>query len=97
MPLASPSARPQLIYLVFGAQTYHQEAQFSISSALANLHKTPGEPLDIQVFSDDPHPYRHLPVTVHALDADTRAVEITLSGKNSMGNHVTGTVALVLP
>jgi hypothetical protein len=24
-------------------------------------------------------------------------VEITLSGKNSMGNHVTGTVALVLP
>lgn len=30
-------------------------------------------------------------------DATTRAVEITLSGKNSMGNHVTGTVALVLP
>lgn len=31
------------------------------------------------------------------LDAATRTVEITLSGKNSMGNHVTGTVALVLP
>ena len=30
-------------------------------------------------------------------DATTRTVEITLSGKNSMGNHVTGTVALVLP
>lgn len=30
-------------------------------------------------------------------DADTRTVEVTLSGKNSMGNHVTGTVALVLP
>ena len=30
-------------------------------------------------------------------DAATRTVEITLSGKNSMGNHVTGTVALVLP
>jgi hypothetical protein len=34
-------------------------------------------------------------VTGH--DAATRTVEVTLSGKNSMGNHVTGTVALVLP
>ena len=34
-------------------------------------------------------------VTGH--DAATRTVEITLSGKNSMGNHVTGTVSLVLP
>ncbi|PAA31802.1 acyl dehydratase [Pseudomonas fragi] len=34
-------------------------------------------------------------VTGH--DAATRTVEITLRGKNSMGNHVTGTVALVLP
>lgn len=30
-------------------------------------------------------------------DAATRTVEVTLSGKNSMGHHVTGTVALVLP
>jgi acyl dehydratase len=35
--------------------------------------------------------------SVTGRDADTRTVEITLSGKNSMGNHVTGTVALVLP
>ncbi|MCX2900567.1 MaoC family dehydratase [Pseudomonas mandelii] len=35
--------------------------------------------------------------SVTGVDADTRSVEITLSGKNSMGNHVTGTVALVLP
>ena len=35
--------------------------------------------------------------SVSGLDVDTRTVEITLSGKNSMGNHVTGTVALVLP
>ena len=35
--------------------------------------------------------------SVSAVDAQTRSVEITLSGKNSMGNHVTGTVALVLP
>ena len=37
----------------------------------------------------------HGQVTGH--DAATRTVEVTLSGKNSMGNHVTGTVALVLP
>ncbi|MHC8318695.1 MaoC family dehydratase [Pseudomonas sp. LB3P31] len=35
--------------------------------------------------------------SVTGVDADTRSVEITLSGKNSMGNHVTGTVTLVLP
>lgn len=35
--------------------------------------------------------------SVSALDAATRTVEIALNGKNSMGNHVTGTVALVLP
>ncbi|HEN8799894.1 acyl dehydratase [Pseudomonas sp. CM25] len=34
-------------------------------------------------------------VTRH--DPETREVELTLSGRNSMGNHVTGTVALVLP
>lgn len=30
-------------------------------------------------------------------DPQTRTVEVTLSGKNSLGSHVTGTVALVLP
>ena len=35
--------------------------------------------------------------SVSAVDAHTRSVDVTLSGKNSMGNHVTGTVALVLP
>ena len=34
-------------------------------------------------------------VTHH--DPATSTVEVTLSGKNSMGNHVTGTVALILP
>jgi hypothetical protein len=33
---------------------------------------------------------------ITALDADSRTVEVTLKGKNSMGNHVTGTVAVVL-
>jgi len=65
-------SRPQLVYLAFGAPTYHQEAQFSIVSALANLRKTPGEALDIQVYSDNPEPYQNLPVSVHTLDAATR-------------------------
>ncbi|MCC4117626.1 MaoC family dehydratase [Aromatoleum toluclasticum] len=34
---------------------------------------------------------------VSGCDADKRSVEVTLKGKNSMGNHVTGTVAVVLP
>lgn len=67
-----PPARPQLIYLVFGADTYHQEAVFSIASALAFLQDTPQMPLDIQVFSDNPEPYRLLPVRVRPLDEATR-------------------------
>ncbi|KJK06995.1 MaoC family dehydratase [Pseudomonas sp. 5] len=35
--------------------------------------------------------------SVTGQDPATRTVEVTLSGKNSMGNHVTGTVALILP
>lgn len=34
---------------------------------------------------------------ITAVDADSRSVEVTLKGKNSMGNHVTGTATLVLP
>ncbi len=32
-----------------------------------------------------------------AQDAASRTVQVTLKGKNSMGNHVTGTATLVLP
>jgi len=64
---------PQPIYLAFGAKTYHQEACFSIISALAQLKKTGNEPLDIQVHTDDPTPYAKLPVTVHLIDDATRA------------------------
>ena len=59
-------------------------AQFS---ALKIKLGAPNYPGDCMTFSG----------SVSAVDADTRSVEITLSGKNSMGNHVTGTVALVLP
>ncbi|AZP70368.1 hypothetical protein EJJ20_08685 [Pseudomonas poae] len=72
MNTASTTQRPQLVYLVFGAETYHQEAVFSIASALAHLGGTQNLPLDIQVFSDNPEPYRDLPVQVHTLDEATR-------------------------
>lgn len=65
-------SRPQLVYLVFGADTYHQEAVFSIASALAQAGDADARAFDIQVFSDNPEPYRQLPVRVHALDAETR-------------------------
>lgn len=71
--LSTPdNTAPQLVYLVFGKDTYHQEAVFSIASALARLRETPGEPLDIQVFSDNAEPYRQLPVRVRPLDEATR-------------------------
>ena len=66
------TSTPQLVYLVFGAPTYHQEAVFSIASALAGMRKTPDQALDIQVFSDNPKPYEHLPVRVRTLDEQTR-------------------------
>jgi len=63
-------ARPQLVYLVFGADTYHQEAVFSIASAVAQAGDD--RPFDIQVFTDNPMPYRALPVRVRPLDAEMR-------------------------
>lgn len=68
----SSNPRPQLVYLVFGSETYHQEAVFSIASALAWLRESPDVKIDIQVFSDNPQPYEKLPVRVRPLDAATR-------------------------
>ncbi|MDD2060041.1 hypothetical protein N5D52_06280 [Pseudomonas sp. GD03860] len=82
------TARPQLVYLVFGQKTYHQEAQFSIVSALANLRKTPDEALDIQVYSDNPELYQHLPVTVHILDEATRQAWNQPYGYHFRSKHV---------
>lgn len=70
MTLSTP--RPQLVYLVFGSRTYHQEAVFSIASALSWLQETPGAALDIQVFTDNPQPYEKLPVRIRPLDEATR-------------------------
>jgi acyl dehydratase len=47
----------------------------------------PNYPGDTMTFSGE----------VSAVDAATRHVDIALKGKNSMGNHVTGTVRLHLP
>ena len=70
--ISTITSRPQLVYLVFGADTYHQEAVFSIASALAQTEAGTERPFDIQVFSDNPEPYRHLPVRIRPIDAQMR-------------------------
>ncbi|SEM80631.1 hypothetical protein SAMN04487857_105168 [Pseudomonas sp. ok272] len=85
-PRATPT--PQLIYLVYGANTYHQEAVFSIASALAGMRKTPGQALDIQVFTDNPAPYRDLPVRVREFDESTRQQWIAPHGYHFRAKHV---------
>lgn len=82
------TSTPQLVYLVFGAPTYHQEAVFSIASALAGLRKTPDQALDIQVFSDNPKPYEHLPVRVRALDEQTRMAWSAPHGYHFRTKHI---------
>lgn len=47
----------------------------------------PNYPGDTMTFSGE----------VTAMDSNSNTVEVTLKGKNSMGNHVTGTVSVVLP
>lgn len=78
--------RPQLVYLAFGPATYHQEACFSIISALAHLGT--GEAMDIQVYTDNPQPYAGLPVTVHLLDEATRQAWNAPHGYHFRSKHV---------
>jgi acyl dehydratase len=47
----------------------------------------PNYPGDTMTFSGE----------VSAVDAASRCVDVSLKGKNSMGNHVTGTVRVRLP
>ncbi|HGM5581665.1 TPA: hypothetical protein ACKP22_003370 [Pseudomonas putida] len=82
------SSSPQLVYLAFGPATYHQEACFSIASALANLRKTPGEAMDIQVYTDNLEPYARLPVTLHRLDEQTRKAWNQPHGYHFRSKHV---------
>lgn len=80
--------RPQLVYLAFGPATYHQEACFSIVSALAHLGTAAGEAMDIQVYTDNPEPYGKLPVTVHLLDEATRTAWNEPHGYHFRSKHV---------
>ncbi|WP_297840684.1 hypothetical protein, partial [Pseudomonas sp.] len=84
---STPQA-PQLVYLVFGANTYHQEAVFSIASAIAGMRETPGQALDIQVFTDNPAPYVNLPVRIRPLDEETRAEWSAPHGYHFRTKHV---------
>lgn len=79
---------PQLVYLVFGADTYHQEAVFSIASAIAGMRETPGQALDIQVFTDNPTPYAQLPVRIRPLSKETRAQWSAPHGYHFRTKHV---------
>ncbi|UVM61082.1 hypothetical protein [Pseudomonas sp. B21-010] len=88
MPNGHRLTTPQLIYLVYGAETYHQEALFSIASAVAGLRKTPDEALDIQVFTDNPAPYEGLPVRLRPLDNETRQAWIEPYGYHFRAKHV---------
>ena len=80
--------RPQLVYLAFGPATYHQEACFSIVSALAHLGSPAGQAMDIQVYTDTAEPYAQLPVTVHLLDEATRQAWNAPHGYHFRSKHV---------
>ncbi|WP_165673316.1 hypothetical protein [Metapseudomonas otitidis] len=68
MPTHEPR---QLVYLVYGRKTeYHQEAKFSILSA---LHHAAGQCPRILVYTDEPEQFANWPVDVVGLDADTLA------------------------
>ncbi|MCE0908034.1 hypothetical protein ACF8R4_02055 [Pseudomonas sp. FYR_2] len=79
--------RPQLVYLAFGPATYHQEACFSIVSALAHLG-TAREAMDIQVYTDNPQPYAELPVSIQLLDEATRQAWNAPHGYHFRSKHV---------
>lgn len=64
---------PSLVYLTYGRESYHQEALFSIVSAISRARETPTLALDIHVVTDQPRHYAALPVQVHPLDGDTLA------------------------
>ncbi|CAH0646953.1 MULTISPECIES: hypothetical protein [Pseudomonas] len=81
-------SRPQLVYLAFGPATYHQEACFSIISALAQLGSTASSVMDIQVYTDNPQPYAGLPVTTHVLDEATRQAWNAPHGYHFRSKHV---------
>ena len=65
------SSQPQLVYLVYGKSTYHDEAVFSIASALAMARQLPDADFGIIVLTDEASHYRHLPVNLRLIDSAT--------------------------
>ncbi|HCA5814433.1 TPA: hypothetical protein MXR25_003724, partial [Pseudomonas aeruginosa] len=77
-----------LIYLVYGRQTYHQEALFSIASAFAHLRDGAAHGLTVRVYTDDPSPYAGLPVQVREVTAEELVAWCQPHGYHFRAKHV---------
>ena len=70
------NATQQLIYLIYGTErAYHEEARFSIASALFCQRREQKDPkenetFNIRVYTDQPEHYQDLPVVIETLGAD---------------------------
>lgn len=60
----------QLVYLSFGADTYHMEAFFSVVSAISRTQKEGKSDFDINVYTDNPAFYSRLPVNVYPIEKE---------------------------
>jgi hypothetical protein len=80
-------ANPCLLYLVFGAETYHKEALYSIASAFSFIRHEQRK-MEIRVITDCPTMYRALPVTIRELDANTRFTWCQPHGYHFRMKHV---------
>lgn len=66
----STRSKQQLIYLVYGDNSiFHDEARFSITSALFCQRQEASENFDIRVYTDQVNNYADLPVITHILSA----------------------------
>lgn len=82
------NSRKHLIYLVYGRQTYHQEALFSIASAFAHLRDGAAHGLTVRVYTDDPSPYAGLPVQVREVKAEELVAWCQPHGYHFRAKHV---------
>ncbi|GLE63373.1 hypothetical protein VNPA110516_35570 [Pseudomonas aeruginosa] len=82
------NSRKHLIYLVYGRQTYHQEALFSIASAFAHLRDGAAHGLTVRVYTDDPSPYAGLPVQVREVTAEELVAWCQPHGYHFRAKHV---------
>lgn len=83
-----------LVYLVYGADSYHREAVYSIASACSRRRETPDARFDIRVYTDNPAPYAGLPVGIVPLDAATLAAWCAPHGYHFRAKHMVVRTAL---